>query len=59
VVGIGKKEDGLGRWASEVGHWAEILIQLAKLTNRMIRYLIALIASLPLTLIGSELRSVD
>jgi hypothetical protein len=59
VVGIGKKEAGLGRWASEVGHWAEILIQLAKLTNRLIRYLIALIAPLPLTLIGSELRSVD
>jgi hypothetical protein len=32
VVGIGKKEARLGRWASEVGHWAEISIQPDRLT---------------------------
>jgi hypothetical protein len=31
VVGIGKKEAGLGRWASEVDHWADISIQPARL----------------------------
>jgi hypothetical protein len=36
VVGIKKKEAGLGRRASEVGHWAGISIQLVRLTNRQI-----------------------
>jgi hypothetical protein len=31
VVGTGGKEAGLGRWASEVGHWAEISNQPARL----------------------------
>jgi hypothetical protein len=31
VVGIGKKEAGLGRWASEVGHCTEISIQPGRL----------------------------
>jgi hypothetical protein len=43
VVGIGKKEAGLGRWASEVGHWAEISIQPARLiVSKLIERLVTI-----------------
>jgi hypothetical protein len=49
-----KKEAGLGRWTSEVGHWAEISIHPARLIVSKLIGRSSLIASLPLIGTGDQ-----